>query len=83
MGEITHGQVRANLEARLASGEFQIVDRSRSIRAVSSPSRKPSRRNMKGLNVLRPREYMVLLGRASGRFLHLIRLCSRPKDHCS
>jgi hypothetical protein len=31
MGEITHGQVRANLEARLASGEFQIVDRSRSI----------------------------------------------------
>jgi conjugative relaxase-like TrwC/TraI family protein len=28
MGEITHGQVRANLEARLASGEFQIVERS-------------------------------------------------------
>jgi conjugative relaxase-like TrwC/TraI family protein len=27
MGEITHGQVRANLSARLASGEFQIVDR--------------------------------------------------------
>ena len=27
MGEITHGQVRANLEARLASGEFQIVER--------------------------------------------------------
>src|ERR1700734_1149538 len=30
MGEITHAQVRANLEARLASGEFQIVDRSQS-----------------------------------------------------
>jgi conjugative relaxase-like TrwC/TraI family protein len=27
MGEITHGQVRANLEARLASGEFRIVER--------------------------------------------------------
>jgi conjugative relaxase-like TrwC/TraI family protein len=27
MGEITHAQVRANLDARLASGEFQIVDR--------------------------------------------------------
>jgi conjugative relaxase-like TrwC/TraI family protein len=31
MGEITHVQVRANLEARLASGEFQIVDRSRGV----------------------------------------------------
>ena len=28
MGEITHAQVRANLETRLASGEFQIVERS-------------------------------------------------------
>jgi conjugative relaxase-like TrwC/TraI family protein len=27
MGEITHGQVRANLAVRLASGEFRIVDR--------------------------------------------------------
>src|SRR6202166_3517657 len=27
MGEITHAQVRAHLNARLASGEFQIVDR--------------------------------------------------------
>jgi conjugative relaxase-like TrwC/TraI family protein len=27
MGEITHAQVRANLDARLASGEFQIVER--------------------------------------------------------
>ena len=27
MGEITHDQVRAHLDARLASGEFQIVDR--------------------------------------------------------
>src|ERR1017187_10128327 len=27
MGEVIHTQVRANLEARLASGEFQIVDR--------------------------------------------------------
>ncbi len=27
MGEITHTQVRSNLEARLASGEFQIVER--------------------------------------------------------
>src|SRR6202795_421045 len=31
MGEITHGQVRSNLEARLASGEFQIVERSRGV----------------------------------------------------
>jgi conjugative relaxase-like TrwC/TraI family protein len=31
MGEITHTQVRANLDARLASGEFQIVDRNQSI----------------------------------------------------
>ena len=31
MGEITHAQVRANLETRLASGEFQIVDRSRGV----------------------------------------------------
>ena len=31
MGEITHSQVRANLDARLASGEFQIIDRNRSI----------------------------------------------------
>jgi conjugative relaxase-like TrwC/TraI family protein len=27
MGEITHAQVRANLDARLASGEFQIIER--------------------------------------------------------
>jgi conjugative relaxase-like TrwC/TraI family protein len=27
MGEITHAQVRTNLDARLASGEFQIVER--------------------------------------------------------
>ena len=31
MGEITHAQVRANLDARLAYGEFQIVERSQSI----------------------------------------------------
>jgi hypothetical protein len=31
MGEITHGQVRSNLEARLASGEFQIVEWSRGV----------------------------------------------------
>jgi conjugative relaxase-like TrwC/TraI family protein len=31
MGEITHAQVRANLDSRLASGEFQIVDRNQSI----------------------------------------------------
>src|SRR6202045_3347540 len=31
MGEITHGQVRSNLEARLASGEFQIVQRTQGI----------------------------------------------------
>ena len=31
MGEITHTQVRANLDARLASGEFQIVERPQSI----------------------------------------------------
>jgi conjugative relaxase-like TrwC/TraI family protein len=33
MGEITHGQVRANLDARVASGEFQIVERSQGIPA--------------------------------------------------
>jgi ATP-dependent exoDNAse (exonuclease V) alpha subunit len=31
MGEITHAQVRAHLDARLASGEFQVVERSQSI----------------------------------------------------
>jgi ATP-dependent exoDNAse (exonuclease V) alpha subunit len=31
MGEITHAQLRANLDARLASAEFQIVDRNQSI----------------------------------------------------
>jgi len=31
MGEITHAQVRANLDARTASGEFQIVERSQGI----------------------------------------------------
>src|SRR6202162_3967378 len=31
MGEITHVQVRVNLDARLASGEFQIVERPQSI----------------------------------------------------
>jgi conjugative relaxase-like TrwC/TraI family protein len=31
MGEITHAQVRTNLDARLASGEFQIVERDQSI----------------------------------------------------
>jgi hypothetical protein len=31
MGEITHAQVRTNLETRLASGEFQIVERPQSI----------------------------------------------------
>jgi conjugative relaxase-like TrwC/TraI family protein len=31
MGEITHAQVRADLDARLASGEFQIVERPQSI----------------------------------------------------
>ncbi|MGA2653352.1 MAG: MobF family relaxase [Terracidiphilus sp.] len=30
MGDITYAQVRGNLDARLASGEFQIVDRSQS-----------------------------------------------------
>jgi conjugative relaxase-like TrwC/TraI family protein len=34
MGEITHAQVRANLDARLASGEFEIVERDQ-----SSPAR--------------------------------------------
>jgi conjugative relaxase-like TrwC/TraI family protein len=33
MGEITHAQVRANLDARLASGEFQIVERHQSVPA--------------------------------------------------
>jgi ATP-dependent exoDNAse (exonuclease V) alpha subunit len=33
MGEITHAQVRANLDARLASGEFQIVERPQSVPA--------------------------------------------------
>src|ERR1700691_543942 len=31
MGEITHAQVRANLDARLASGEFKIVERPQGI----------------------------------------------------
>jgi len=31
MGEITHDQVRAHLEARLASGEFQIVEHPQSV----------------------------------------------------
>jgi conjugative relaxase-like TrwC/TraI family protein len=31
MGEITHAQVRANLDARLASGEFEVVQRSQSV----------------------------------------------------
>jgi conjugative relaxase-like TrwC/TraI family protein len=31
MGEITHVQVRANLDARLASGEFQVVERPRGV----------------------------------------------------
>ena len=31
MGEITHAQIRANLDARLASGEFQIVERFQSV----------------------------------------------------
>jgi conjugative relaxase-like TrwC/TraI family protein len=31
MGEVTHTQVRANLEARLASGEFQVVERPQGI----------------------------------------------------
>src|SRR5579872_1342924 len=33
MGEITHSQVRANLDARLASGEFQTVERLQSVPA--------------------------------------------------
>jgi conjugative relaxase-like TrwC/TraI family protein len=33
MGEINHAQVRANLDARLASGEFQIVERSQGVPA--------------------------------------------------
>src|SRR5450631_2194041 len=33
MGEITHVQVRTNLDARLASGEFQTVERSQSLPA--------------------------------------------------
>jgi conjugative relaxase-like TrwC/TraI family protein len=31
MGEITHAQVRTNLDSRLASGEFQIVERSQGV----------------------------------------------------
>ena len=31
MGEVTHDQVRAHLDARLASGEFQIVERSQAV----------------------------------------------------
>ena len=33
MGEITYGQVRSNLDARLASGEFQTVERSHNVPA--------------------------------------------------
>ena len=42
MGEITYAQVRANLNARLASGEFQIVDRGKTLRRGSSRPPKPS-----------------------------------------
>ena len=33
MGEITHAQLRANLDTRLASGEFQIVERPQTVAA--------------------------------------------------
>ena len=46
MGEITHAQVRANLDSSKASGEFQVVERA-SDRAVSSQPRRLSQRNMK------------------------------------
>ena len=46
MGEITYAQVRGNLDARLASGEFQTWN-ARSIRAASSPPRRPSKRSRK------------------------------------
>jgi hypothetical protein len=33
MGEVTFAEVRGNLDARLSSGEFQIVERSQSVPA--------------------------------------------------
>jgi hypothetical protein len=47
MGDITYTQIRANLDARMASGEFQIVDDLRAFPAASSRPRKPSKQNMR------------------------------------
>ena len=48
MEEITHGQVRTSLEARLASGGISSRGAGLKVfRTVSSPQRKPSTRNMK------------------------------------
>src|SRR6202453_2123595 len=41
MGEITHAQVRANLSARLASGEFRIVDRPQGVPGRQFTTAKP------------------------------------------
>src|ERR1700728_2241530 len=40
MGEVTYAQVRGNLDARLASGEFQTVERSQSLPARQFPTAK-------------------------------------------
>jgi conjugative relaxase-like TrwC/TraI family protein len=61
MGEVTHAQVRAHLDARLASGEFQIVERNQSIPGrqyttakTISAEQEILRRMHEGQNQLRP-----------------------------
>ena len=45
MGEVTYSQVRANLNARLSAGEFQLVELTATRRPGSSRLRKPSKRS--------------------------------------
>ena len=61
MGEITYAQVRANLDARLTSGEFQIVERPQSVPGRQFTTAKTIqaeheilRRMREGLNHLEP-----------------------------
>src|SRR6204780_4140421 len=61
MGDVTHAQVRAHLDARLASGEFQIVERNQSIPGrqyttakTISAEQEILRRMHEGQNQLRP-----------------------------
>jgi hypothetical protein len=47
MGEITHAQVRAYLDARVATRRISNSRDPRAFRAASSPPRKPSKQNMR------------------------------------